>query len=83
MFSTDDRAPARASLPQILGYLVASSRAARGKAELADDIRVLDGKRFLMVFLTTGNLVSPTNSLFSDKGRGGLGPPRDEKACRL
>src|SRR5258708_40100193 len=35
------------SLPPILEYLVASSRFARGKANRADDIRVLDAQRFL------------------------------------
>jgi hypothetical protein len=35
------------SLSPILEVLVASNRVARGNADLADDIRVLDGKRFL------------------------------------
>src|ERR1700693_2551871 len=39
----------RCSLPPILGHFVASSRVARGKADLADDIRVLDGQCFLEV----------------------------------
>src|SRR5882762_6398518 len=39
--------PTRCSLPPILEYLGAPSRVARGKADVADDIRVLDGQRFL------------------------------------
>src|SRR3989454_3726195 len=39
-------------------YLVASSRVARGKADLADDIRVLDGQRFLEVLPLTHSVPS-------------------------
>src|SRR6266849_6394362 len=39
-------------------YLVTSSRVARGKAELADDIRVLDGQRFLAVLPLTHSVAS-------------------------
>src|SRR5216684_4511787 len=45
--------PTRCSLPPILECLVASGRVARGKADLADDIRVLDGQRFLEVLPLT------------------------------
>src|ERR1700736_6557321 len=50
--------PTRCSLPPILEYLVASGRVARGKAELADDIRVLDGQRFLEVLPLTHSVAS-------------------------
>src|SRR6266849_1280905 len=50
--------PTRCSLPPILEYLVASRRVARGKAELADDIRVLDGQRFLEVLPLTHSVAS-------------------------
>src|SRR5712691_5472346 len=52
------RLPMRCSLPPILEYLVASGRVARGKAELADDIRVLDGQRFLEVLPLTHSVTS-------------------------
>src|SRR5882762_6876268 len=45
--------PTRCSLPPILEYLLASSRVAQGNAELTDDIRVLDGQRFLAVLPLT------------------------------
>src|ERR1700745_2330081 len=50
--------PTRCSLLLILEYLVTSSRVARGKAELTDDIRVLDGKRFLEVLPLTHSVAS-------------------------
>src|SRR5712691_819366 len=52
------RLPMRCSLPPILEYLVASGRVARGKADLADDIRVLDGQRFLEVLPLTHSVAS-------------------------
>src|SRR5713101_5107828 len=50
--------PTRCSLPPILEYLVASSRVARVKADLVDDIRVRDGKRFLEVLPLTHSVGS-------------------------
>jgi hypothetical protein len=48
----------RCSLPPILEDLVASGRVAWGQAEIADDIRVLDGQRFLEVVHLTHSLGS-------------------------
>jgi hypothetical protein len=39
-------------------YPVAPSRVARGKAKLADDIRVLDGQRFLELLPLTRSVVT-------------------------
>src|SRR5712692_12040132 len=50
--------PTRCSLPPIREYLVASNRFARRKVELADDIRVLDGQRFLEVLPLTHSVAS-------------------------
>ena len=50
--------PTRCGLLLILEYLVASSGVARGKSELTDDIRVLDGKRFLEVLPLTHSVAS-------------------------
>src|SRR5712664_985122 len=50
--------PTRCGLPPILEYLLASSRVARVKADLVDDIRVRDGKRFLEVLPLTHSVGS-------------------------
>ena len=50
--------PTRCGLPQILEYFAASSRVARGKADLADDIRVLDGQCFLEALPLTHSVAS-------------------------
>src|SRR5579864_8011120 len=61
-FSLDDPLkkglPTRCSLARILEYLLASSRVARGKAELTEDIRVLDGQCFLEVLPLTHSIAS-------------------------
>src|SRR5271169_2037212 len=50
--------PTRCSLPPILECVVASTRIALGDADLADDIRVLDGQCFLEVLPLTDSVAS-------------------------
>src|SRR5580658_4679884 len=54
--------PSKCSLP-ILKYLVRSSRVARGKVELADDIRVRDGQCFLELLPLTHSVLASVSSM--------------------